>query len=272
MARSRRKRRDASDRLTGIVLVAIGLLLVAALASGAWWLRKSKIQLDAENCPKNGVRAIHLIMIDRSDPISQQQAQRIRQYMQKSKDEAAFGTRFDIYTFEGDVKTELRPILRICAPGRPEEANELIQNPELIRRQYEERFSAVIDHTIDSLLRESTRPNSPIIESLRAAAITSFGGRDAAKIPLKATLISDMVQHTASISHFKTIPNFAALAKSSNWALVRPALHGANVQILYLLRPEAKRGGAQIQNRGHELFWEQLIEASDGHTIGFEPI
>lgn len=215
MARSRRKRQDAFDKATGIVLFVVGVVLIVALVGGAWWLRKTKVQLDAENCPLSGPRAIHMIMIDRSDPISGQQAQRVRQVIRKIKDEAQFGTRFDVYVFEGDIKNELRPILRVCAPGRPEEANELIENPEFIRRRYAD-FSATLDQTIDSLMTATTRPNSPIIESLRAAALSSFGPEDVQKVPLKATLVSDMVENTSAVSHYRSSPVHAALTICGN--------------------------------------------------------
>lgn len=272
MARNRRKRNGASDKTTGAILFALGTILLVALAAGAWWLRKTKVQLDAENCPVEGPRAIHMIMIDRSDPVSPQQAQRVRQYVHKAKDDAIFGTRFDVYTFEGDVKNELRPILRVCAPGRPEDANELIANPDMIRRTYVEKFSAVLDKTIDDLLTETTRSNSPIIESLKAAAISSFGPAEAGKVPLRLTLISDMVQHTTPVSHFRATPDFSVLSKTMPWATLRPPLRGAEITILYLLRQTAVRGAQPVQNRGHQLFWEQLIAASNGHLKAIDPI
>lgn len=272
MARNRRKNKGGSDRATGIVLFVIGIILLVALGGGAWWLKKTKIKLDADNCPQTGPRAIDVIMIDRSDPISGQQAQRIRQYVQAMKDEAAFGTRFDVYTFEGDIKNEFPPILRVCAPGRPEEANELIENPEFIRQRYNERFLAVLNQTIDALLIATTLPNSPIIESLRAAAITSFGSNDSRHVPLRVLLISDMVQHTNSVSHFRSNPDFPTLSKTMTWATIRPNLHGADVEILYLLRPNATRAHVPIQNRSHQLFWEQLISASNGRLMKIEPL
>src|SRR6202043_2299142 len=133
------------------------------LAIGSWWLRKTKPQLDADNCLRSGPKAVHVIMIDRSDPISGQQAQRVKQHADSLKAIAGFGTRFDVYTFEGDVKNEMIPLLHVCAPGRPEEANELIENPEFVRRRYED-FSAKLDKEIDALLQVSTLQTSPIIE------------------------------------------------------------------------------------------------------------
>ena len=159
----------------GTVLAAVGVILVAALAVTVFWVKGRHIALDDRNCPKTGPKAVHVILIDRSDPISSQQAQHIRQVIQRLKADAAFGTRFDVYTFEGDSANELPPVLRVCAPGRPQDANELIENPERVRKRYEKSFAIVLDKVINELLRASTRPNSPIVESLRAAAQTSFG-------------------------------------------------------------------------------------------------
>ncbi len=209
---------------------------------------------------------------DRSDPISGQQAQQIKQAVDGYKMVAPFGYRFDIYTFESDSGSVLKPVLEICSPGNPDAANPLIKNPQQLRKQYEEKFASVLDRTVDDLLRVHTLASSPIIESLRAAAITSFGGLSSQPIPLRVMMISDMVQNTSAVSHFKTEPDFGRLSKSPVWPTLRPALKGAEVNIFYLLRPSATRGGAQIQTRGHQAFWEQLIKASDGEVAEIRPI
>jgi hypothetical protein len=211
-------------------------------------------------------------MIDRSDPITGQQAQRITQIMKELKNDAPFAERFDIYTFEGDAKNVMEPILSVCSVGRPEDANEWIENPVLVRRRYEDRFSSVLDRTIEQLLHENTLDNSPIIESIKAAAITSFGMIEERKTRLRLTLISDMVQHSALFSQFRAESNFAQLARTPTWVTMMPNLRGAQVDILYLLRPSARRLGIPIQSRGHQLFWEQLIQAANGRLDKLEPI
>jgi hypothetical protein len=272
MSRSRRGKRDRRDKAIGFALAVLGIIMIGGLSGGALWLRKTKEVFDADNCLRSGPRAVHVIMIDRSDPITDQQAQGVRQQIERTKNESHFGTQFDIYTFEGDTKKELRPIFHVCAPGRPEDANELIENPEFVRRRYQEQFSDVIDREVTALLRVSTLPNSPIIESIRAATITSFGPLTNGTIPLHVTIVSDMVQNTTLASHFKSEPNFAQLSKSSAWSLLQPNLKGAVVDILYLLRPNARRGTIMIQNRGHQLFWEQLIAASGGRLDSMTPL
>jgi hypothetical protein len=270
MARGvRSKKAGRADKAIGLLLAGVGIVLIAGLAAVAWTVAH-KAPLDPEtNCPREGPSAVHMILIDQSDPITGLQAQRIRQEMTRLKTGAKPGTRFDIYTFQGDTSAELRPVLSVCAPKH--DANELIENPERVRKRYEERFSAVLDKTVDELLGVSERPSSPIVESLRAAAQTSFGLLDAGQVPLRVMLVSDMVQNTADVSHFRSEPSFDQLARNAKWPTLRPVLKGAEVQVLYLLRPSALRGGKPIQNAGHQLFWERLIAASGGRLTSIEP-
>lgn len=272
MARRSRRSKRGSDGLRGLVLATLGLLLIGAFVAGYWWVQRTHAVLDAEtNCPVSGPTGIHVILFDRSDPITDQQAQRIRQSLDRYKSDAAFGTRFEIYTFEGDTTHVLKPKLVICAPGKPGDANPLTENPEQIRKRYDTNFSTVLDQTVEELLRASRQNTSPIIESLRAASITSFGSIDAGHIPLRLTMVSDMVQHTGLNSHFQTEPNFAALSRSNSWPELQPQLKGAEVDILYLLRPTAARKGVPIQNRGHQAFWEQLVSATGGRLTSIDP-
>jgi hypothetical protein len=273
MARRGRRSRGLSDGLTGLLLGLVGMVLIAALGGGYWFIKDTKQVLDAEtNCPKSGPSGIHVVLFDRSDPISEQQAQRIRQTIEKFKSDAPLGLRFDLYTFQGDTVHALQPKLKVCALGKPSEANALIENPELVRRRYETKFAAVLDQTVAELLRGSQEKNSPIIESLRAAAISSFGSIEPGQIPLRLTMISDMVQNTTFSNQFQTEPNFQQLSRTSAWPTLQPQLKGADVDILYLLRLSALRKGSPIQNRGHQVFWEQLVTGSGGHIISIAPL
>ena len=267
--RRRQSRGGLPDAVTGALFGALALLIIAGIGGGYFYLKRTRPVLDAEsNCPSTGPTAIHAILFDRSDPISDQQAQRIRQVITKYKDSASSGVRFDLYTFNGDTSHVLAPKLQVCAVGK--DANELIENPERIRQRYEKKFSAVLDQTVGELLRGAKESTSPIIESLRAAAITSFGAVDAGQLPLHVTLISDMVQNTNLYSNFQTEPNFQQLSRSSAWPVLQPQLKGAEVDIIYLLRLSAMRRGVRIQNAGHQAFWEQLIAASGGRTMSID--
>jgi hypothetical protein len=85
-------------------------------------------------------------------------------------------------------------------------------------------------------------------------------------------MISDMVQNTPLSNQFQTEPNFQQLSRTLAWPTLQPQLKGADVNILYLLRLSALRKGMPIQNRGHQLFWEQLIASSGGHLLSIDPL
>jgi hypothetical protein len=86
------------------------------------------------------------------------------------------------------------------------------------------------------------------------------------------TLISDMIQNTRSISQIRSDTDLNALLKNPLWPTLRPSLKGAQVDIMYLLRPTAVRGGKAIQNQGHQVFWEHLISAGGGQVSTIAPL
>jgi len=275
---ARRRGRRGSRRpgnITGAILLIAGTAMLAAIGFGYWWVRENQMVVDkGTNCPVSGPRSIHMFIVDRSDPVSGQQAQRIGQVISDYRDSAEKGERFDFYVFEGNAQDALQPILSVCSPGR--EVNPLIENERRAKRDYEERFSMVVDRIAAELVVPTTLKNSPLLESLRAAVQTSFGPFAGGGVPFRLTLVSDMIQNSDAVSHYKRAPDFGELAASQVWAQLRPNLKGAEVDILYVLRPAAMRGDKQIQNRGHQLFWEQFIVDSGGSfpaaRPGIEPI
>jgi hypothetical protein len=271
---SRKKAKGQMDVFMGILLAFIGLLALAALAGGVWWVRSHSVVIDeATNCPKDGPRGVHVLLFDQTDPICEQQALQVKQRVRLLADNAIMGGRFDLYTIEGNSQKLLNPVLQICSPGKGKDASILYENPEQIQDRFEHRFIEVLDGTLGDLLRATSRQNSPIIESMRAAAIESFGSFQQTKEhPFSMTIISDMVQHSPLYSHIRSAPNFGDLSRSPTWRSLQPDLRGSRVEIVYLLRSSAVRAGKPIQNRGQQLFWEELIAASNGRPGAMDPI
>jgi hypothetical protein len=216
MARGRRRNRRRTargDKFSGIVLGFIGVLLLGMMAFGWWWIESHRQEYDeATNCPKAGPRAIHAILIDRSDPITPQQGQLVKQYMNRLVLSAQFAERFDIYTIEGNTSDSLLPVLTVCSPGRGSKANKLYENPKQIEERFRAKFIAVMDRVTSELLVESTRPSSPILESIKAAAITSFGPYEAGTLDRRISIVSDMIQHSELNSHFRGQIDFDQLS------------------------------------------------------------
>jgi hypothetical protein len=271
---SRKKSKKRMDVFLGILLTIVGVVALAALAGGAWWVKTRTVEIDeATNCPKDGPRAVHVLLFDQTDPISEQQALQVKQHVRLLADGAIPGQQFLLYTIEGDSQKLLNPVRQICSPGKGKDANIIYENPDQIQDRFDHRFIEILEKSIGDLLRATSKQNSPIIESVRAAAISSFGSfQQSNERPATMTIISDMVQHSPLYSHFQSVPNFRDLSRSPTWRSLQPDLRGSKVEILYLLRPNAVRGGKPIQNRGHQLFWEELISASNGRPGSIAPI
>lgn len=264
---------DRGGTVKGILLGLSGVVILAGLFTGYWWIAQQRGQFDqVTHCPLSGPLAVHVLLFDRSDPITPQQAQRVRQELAPIHN-ADRGERVDVYVLNGDTRNVLEPVFSACSPGQGKDANELYENPRMIQKRFEEEFAGLLDRTIDDLLKASTRRTSPILESLRAAAITSFGTLESGKIPLRMTIVSDMIQNTEANSHIRGETNFNALSRSVEWRSLQPDLKGADVEIWYVLRNTARRrGGGTVQNRGHQSFWEQAIAAGNGRVTRLESL
>src|SRR5262245_60168088 len=129
MVRRRRQQRDW-DKVRGLVFAVIGVLLIAGLAGGWYWVSNKQVRLDVNtNCPVNGPTAVHAILIDRTDPIDPVQVKQVRQAIERYVRNSRIGERFDLYTINGDAVTALLAQASVCNPGRGDQANELYQNP-----------------------------------------------------------------------------------------------------------------------------------------------
>ena len=89
--RRRRKKGGMPDAVVGTLLTVIGLVLIGALAGGAWWITHRPKPDALTNCPPTGSRVVNLVIFDQSDPVSPQQAQRIRYAMQQLRTAAEVG-------------------------------------------------------------------------------------------------------------------------------------------------------------------------------------
>jgi hypothetical protein len=254
------------DALTMVAVIGATLLLLGG-GTAAYFLTRSDPVDAASLCPRSGAAAVHAVLIDRSDPISPLQAARVRQVLDAAVFEAQPGTRLALYVAESDGVAALSPVLALCNPGR--DANPLYQNPRLIRERYERDFKARLDAAVAALLAPSTRQTSPIMESLKAVCVDAFGAAPAG-VPLRLTIVSDMLQHSQVASHYRE-RDFEALLRSPRLQALRADCRGADVDVVYLLRP-TRTGQPGAQTRAHQSFWDRYLQLMNARPRRIEPI
>jgi hypothetical protein len=255
----------------GLKMVAVIVVTLAMLGGGGafwWWSSSKQVPIDqATLCPKAGPASVHAVLIDRSDPITPLQATRVRQVLDRAILDAPVGAKIALYVADSDGNQALTPLVALCNPGR--EANPLYQNPRMIREQFERNFKARMDETINKLLEASTRENSPIMESLKAVCIDAFGPIAAGVSP-RLTIVSDLTQHSATASHYRD-RDYEALLRSPRLQVLRADCKGADVDIIYLLRP-TQRGRPGVQNRAHQSFWDRYLQLMNARPRSMEMI
>lgn len=259
---------ESSPKWKIVGLVFLTLVVISGAGTLYWWSESTKIPIDdASLCPKTGPTAIHAILVDRSDPITPLQQSRVRQVIDKAIADAPVGGRVAFYVSETDGVESLAPLIALCNPGR--EANLIYSNPKRIKERFDKDFNLKIDAVRQRLLIGLTRDNSPIMESLKAVCIDAFGNAPPG-VPLKLLIVSDMIQHSALVSHYKD-RQYDSFLNSPRIGSVVANCRGSDIDILYLLRPD-KRGTTPIQTRGHQRFWDLYLQKSNGKPHSMEPI
>ncbi|MDJ0390087.1 hypothetical protein QMO56_18415 [Roseomonas sp. E05] len=201
-------------------------------------------------------------------PLQQQQ---VMQRAMRLVADAAAGERFDLYVADGDGVNTLAPVVSLCSPGRGVDANSLYQNPTMIQHAFDERFVGPLRQELGKLMEPSRRSSSPILESIRAVSVTSFGSIGPGAKRLHLTIVSDMVQHSAGLSQIRGDVEFSDFQRRPQWPELQSDLEGADVTVLYLLRSGARHpNGKPVQSRGHQVFWEQALRASGARSIALD--
>lgn len=268
-SRSRRRGRRPDRSTLWAVLASIGaaMLLVGYFALN-WWAKGQRVEIDeATLCPVSGPSAVTAVLVDRSDPLTTQQALRVRQVLDRVVAEAPVGGRVALYVAEADAFTALAPVLALCNPGS--EANPLYQNPKKIRARYEEGFKARFDAVRKALLEPAQRKTSPIMESIKAVCIDAFGAAPPG-VPLRLVVVSDLVQHSPVTSHYRE-RNFETFLRDARLSGVLVDCKGAEVEMLYILRL-GKDGRPTIQNGAHQRFWDLWFQRMNARPKSLEAV
>ncbi len=247
------------------ILATLSILIAGGTAGWYGWNRYATVQTDAASlCPVQGPVAVHAMLLDRSDPITPLQAQRIRQVVDRMVADAAVGERIDLYVFAPDAASALTPRLSLCRPKS--DGSVWNENPERIHQRFVAKFKAPLDQALSELIAPSAEKSSPIMESVKAACVSAFGSL-ARGTPARMTIASDMVQNSPLLDHYKQ-RDFDAFSRTPAFNEVLTDCHRASVDIIYLVRPR----DARVQDRRHQLFWEQFFDRLNASLDRLEAI
>ena len=183
---------------------AIGLFnlaIIAAILGGITYLylTLSPDEYDSQTLCLAGALPPHrVVVIDKTDLYSPEQADAIEQAILSERDALAVGERFSLYELNESGQLRNTNSFSLCNPGAGEQVNPLYRNPERIQARYEALFAEPLDRALADLVLPKDSPSSPIIEALaRLAQDPSFDNTVPGR---RIVLVSDMLQNSEIFS------------------------------------------------------------------------
>jgi hypothetical protein len=252
MARSvRHRRKVAQDRL-GIALI-VGALLVASVAGAAYFqLQRSKVTLDRETlCPTSGPVEKTVVLFDATDKLNAVQSASIRKHLEDVRDGIKRHASIEVYSIGWVGKSLLEAEISVCNPGRGEDIDPAFGNPRLLERKWRDQYAAKINAVIGRLTDAPEAKTSPILESIQSVAISAFAGESLRDVPKRLIIVSDLIQHTAELSHYSGVRAFPEFRQTPAYRRLRADLRGVDIKVLYVSRENAR-----LSRKAHIEFWQ----------------
>ena len=152
---SARPSKKSERRFLPWIIIIITVSTLGGIAGGSVWYRSTIPHIDADTmCPATGPLGVHAVLLDRSDPITPLQAERLRQVVDKAIGDASINERIDLYVLAGDGTQVAIPVASLCRPKA--DGNELYENPARIRQRYVARFKKPLDDALAAMMVPST--------------------------------------------------------------------------------------------------------------------
>ena len=210
MRRSKRSRRRKSNSDFFLKLgSALVICLVVGAISAALIFKPSVVTLDSDNCPINLAGGHELLIaVDTTDFMSERTVTEIRNRISAKIENAPEFSRIQLFEINEDSSGHTRALFSSCKPPTGANANELIENPALIRKRFKENFDKPLKSVMKKLLEPKNARQSPIIEAIASITVESRGSVSSEATDREFILVSDLVQHSNLFSMFREFPKY----------------------------------------------------------------
>lgn len=215
--------------------IAVGLVAVTAVVGiFAYQVWTSDQTLGPDYCRPGGPDGILAIAIDATDVLSEAQRLDVLNQIEAVIAEADPNWRVELWNVAPssgvpDISSEAT-----CIP--PQNASPLTGNPAQARARFA-AFKASMHRKLTDVLTQHGSSGSPILESIQAVGLRSFGSPESANARAhRLLLVSDLVQNTSRVTFIGGLPAYEDFRTSKTFEAIRAPLRGATVDVLFLSR------------------------------------
>lgn len=255
--------RGAKSSIKSYIFLTFVAVLAIAGSILFFNLRSESEAIDRlTHCHDTMLPSVIMVLIDSSDPLDNVQKERSIARVLRDIDGQAEFSRIDIYSARPDGDELISPIFSQCKPPLPGSA--LISDVKAAER-FETNFEAGLESAFNKAVGLRGSSTSPLIESLREATTRSFS-RTPETTRRRIIIISDMLQNSETVSHYKGLESFERFQSSASWPKAIIDLGNAEVSILYITRSETRN----VQGIEHQEWWRNYFKAVNGYLKDVE--
>ena len=230
----------------GAVILVIVLLLAGGLGLFLTWASQQRTELGADLCPTDPAfwpPKIIVLLFDETDKLTKQHQDWLDSYYRrllhdefesKEAQEKQRFSRFEVYSFRtsanGDL--DLRRDLAICNPGGVTGLTKYTEHPDIVRKNFEEKFLERLNVQLRQLLDFKDSPRSPIFEALKEVGLKTLADPKYDRSEKLLIIASDMLHNTPELSLRKVQPTFEELYRTPYGNRLIADLKDATVRLL----------------------------------------
>jgi hypothetical protein len=229
------------------IIILLTLLVLAA------WSSITKKKLDQVTLCEIGTPSqVVAILIDKTGGFNENQQRIVSRAIIKEIETLSVGHRLAIYDVDPKkFKGLSTAVFDKCKPRDGSDANQFIENKQMLAKQFNKDFASQVKGITEEATQALEASRSPILESLTDLA-TIYTLESDQKLA-RVVLISDLLQHTDTISFYRSLPSSISPESQLNSL---PDLFDVNVQLYWLLREGNEK---RIQNSGLISWWEHAF-------------
>ena len=236
-------------------------------------------RLDPQGCPPDGPTREVVVLFDASDPLTPKHRAEIGRILEEMLDPSRSSRhgnlavrekeRVTVYVLESSAM-DLQPAEQICHPGNPADrswVDDLLTGGVLARARWD-LFRSELGGVVAGLFPEDGRlsgEESPLLETI--AVITARHARSRRADDQSGTthlvIVSDLLQHTGSLSHYETYPHPDQVPREMTTDLSR-----VEVSLFRLEREQY----APFQTPDHFYWWTDFVEEMGGVVVWQQPL
>ena len=251
--RTARRKEAASGIVWGMVLA---VLAAGCLAGGyvAWRYASTRIVLDDSTlCPEQGPTGTFAVLLDLTDPLTSSQSARLATLMEHRVARLPAGTLVSFGVVSSDASRR-GSLFAACHPGDGSAANQVYENPGLIRARFDREFMTPLRSALDETIRAATEDTSPIMESLQALLAETPAFETATGLR-EIVIVSDLLQNSETLSFYRG-EGWETLRSSGGTGRLARNLEGVLISVMRVPRP-----GAGVRALGQvDDFWARYFD------------